>query len=210
MNTSQQQFPTAVSIFGPAWRQAKKTDFDKHLSQHYARRRLAALTRAMNALTRHHGAFHATRHITLGDLADLAAREAADQTRIINYGPAARAAAVRFFSADPRFQPNGCHLPTALALGAYRPTPDFLRITEHVAVMNDQQELAAVTGPTGDQASVALGRLLAAAPELLAAAKLAHYWLAQRPGETAPAGDLETIRAAVAQATGNPDFGNHQ
>jgi hypothetical protein len=206
--TASQQFPTAVSVFGPNWRQARKTDLDKHLSRHYSRRSLAALTRALNALTRHHGAFHTTRNITLGELADLAAREAADQIHIINYGPAARAAAVRFFSADPRFQTNGCPLPTALTLGAYRPTPDFLNITEHVAVMNEQRELAAVTGPTGDPASAALGRLLAAAPEMLAAAKLAHYWLAQRPGEPAPAGDLEIIRNAVAQATGDPDFGN--
>lgn len=208
MTPSQQQFPTAVSIFGPAWRQAKKTELDKHLNQHYSRRSLAALTRAINALARHHGAFHVTRHITLGTLADLAAREAADQVHIINYGPAARAAAVRFFSADPRFQTNGDPLPAALTLGAYHPTPDFLSITEHVAVMNDQQELAAVTGPTGDPASVALGRLMAAAPQLLAAAKLAHYWLAQRPNDPAPAGDLETIRTAVAQAIGSPDFGN--
>jgi hypothetical protein len=206
--TPSQQFPTAVSLFGPKWRQARKIEMDRHLSQHYSRRSLAALTRALNALARHHGSFQATRHITLGNLADLAAREAADQIHIINYGPAARAAAIRFFSDDPRFQTNSRHLPTALTLGVYHPTSDFLRITEHVAVMNEQQGLAAVTGPIGDPVSVALGRLVAAAPELLVAAKLAHYWLAQRPGEPVPVGDLETIRAAVAQAIGSPDFGN--
>ncbi len=205
------QLPTAISIFGPDWRQARKTELDKYLRQHYSRRSLGSLNRALNALVRHHGSFYETRHITLGQLADLAAKAETGQINIGYYGPTTHAAASRFFSDDSRFQTNGHHhLPAALALGVYHPTPEFLRITEHVAVMTDEQQLAAVTGPTGDPASVALGRLLAAAPKLLAAAKLAHYWLAQRPGEPAPVGDLEIIRVAVAQATGDLDFGHNQ
>lgn len=50
-----------------------------------------------------------------------------------------------------------------LAVGFYVPTPEFLAITEHTAVMDAvTQELVATTGPAGDRESQADARLFAA------------------------------------------------
>jgi hypothetical protein len=123
------------------------------------------------------------------------------QCHIGYYGPAAQAAAADFFSdGDPRFETNDQELPTRLTLGHCPLPADFPEKTEYLALMDEQERLAAVVTSTQ-----MLGRLLAAAPTLLTAARLAHYWLTERAGETAGAGDIGLIHAAIAQATG--DFG---
>lgn len=195
---------TAAGIFGPDWRSAKKVDLDKHFRHHHLSRDHAALIRALNALTRHYGSyFQTSRRITLGELADLAADEQSDRINIGYYGPAAREAAARFFGdADPRFQAND-PLPTRLSLGDYQPSPDFLQFNEHIALLDDQQRLIALVGPSQDTSSGATARLLAAAPQLLEAARLAHYWLTARSGQSPSPAAVETIRAAVAQAMGD-------
>ncbi len=80
------------------------------------------------------------------------------------------------------------------AAGFYQATEAFRRIDEHAAVMDSHtNELIAVTGPASDPEAVAVARLFAAAPALLAAGR------AVLDGE---AHALDDIRAAVEQATG--------
>lgn len=77
-------------------------------------------------------------------------------------------------SADPR----------PLEIGYYVPTRAFLAIPEHVAVMEANGALVALTGPSGDAASDAevaearrYARLIVAAPELLESLRRAHVAL---------------------------------
>ncbi len=54
-------------------------------------------------------------------------------------------------------------------VGYYTPTERFRATPEHVAVCRPDMSLVAVTGPTGCRQSEADARLMAAAPDLLAA-----------------------------------------
>lgn len=60
-----------------------------------------------------------------------------------------------------------------LTTGFYQPTPRFLQILEHTAVMDAETlTLVAVTGPSGDAESERTARLFAQSPRLLHMCKM--------------------------------------
>lgn len=102
------------------------------------------------------------------------------------------------------------HTRGPLSVGYYRPTPSFLSVVEHIAVMDERGGLVALTGysytdqdPEIVAQSIADARLFAAAPDLLAACETALLALHKHPRGFGIDEDVEDrLVVALAKARG--------
>lgn len=103
------------------------------------------------------------------------------------------------------------HTPGPLEVGYYTPSVAFKQTTEHVAVMQADGALVALTGPVGDAQSEADALLYAAAPDLLAACIAARNLLVianaglilhGRPINQSAQEKVDMLNAAIAKANG--------
>jgi len=98
-----------------------------------------------------------------------------------------------------------------LAVGTYKPTPEFLSAPEHVAVCFDDDEgLVALTGYADDplcvKESLEYAQLFAASPDLLKIAERAesvyHLWKRHFPNDITLDPFIQDTRAAIQRAKG--------